>query len=59
VLDKEMLSHIKRDILDIHMQDTAKAKFLTSDGRYLPVKKKGKKFRSQKWFIDNRGIWHG
>ena len=59
ILDKEMLSHIKRDILDIHMLDTAKAKFLTSDGRYLPLNKKGKKFRSQKWFIENRGIWHG
>jgi len=59
ILNKEMLSHIKKDILDIHLSDTAKAKFLTSDGRYIPVRKKGRKFRSQKWFIDNRGIWHG
>ena len=59
VLDKNMLSLIKKNILDIHLKDNVKAKCLTSDGRYLPVKKKNKSFRSQKWFIENRGIWHG
>ena len=59
ILDKMMLSRIKRDILDIHLKDSVKGKYLTADGRYLPIKKKGKKFRSQKWFIENRGKWHG
>jgi len=59
VLDKKMLSLIKKYILDIHFKDNVKAKYLTEDGMYLPVKKRGKKFRSQKWFIENRGIWHG
>lgn len=59
VLDKDMLSSIKNNILDIHLKDNVKAKDLTSDGKYVQPKKKGtKKFRSQKWFIENRGIWH-
>ena len=59
VLDKKMLSLIKKDILETHLKDNVKAKSLTADGRYVPVKGKGKKFRSQEWFIENRGIWHG
>jgi len=58
VLDKRMLSNIKKNILDIHLKDNKKAKYLTSDGRYLPVKAAGRKLRSQKWFIENRGKWH-
>jgi polyphosphate kinase len=59
ILDKDMLLSIKKNILDIHLKDSAKAKRLTPDGRYVQVKKKGRKFRSQEWFINNRGIWHG
>ncbi len=59
ILDKKMLGSIKDNILDIHLKDNVKAKDLMSDGSYVHVKKKGKKLRSQKWFIDNRGIWHG
>jgi len=59
ILDKKMLSLVKKEILDIHLKDNVKAKYLSSDGRYLQVKSKGKKFRSQKWFIENRGKWHG
>ncbi|MDR1954536.1 MAG: polyphosphate kinase 1 [Candidatus Methanoplasma sp.] len=59
ILDKKMLASIKKDILDIHLKDNVKAKYLTPKGRYVPSKKKGKKFRSQKWFIENRGKWHG
>ena len=59
VLDKNMLALIKKDILDIHLKDNVKAKYLTADGKYLPVKKTKRDFRSQKWFIKNRGIWHG
>ncbi|AIZ56110.1 polyphosphate kinase [Candidatus Methanoplasma termitum] len=59
VLDKNILYHIKNNILDVHLKDTAKAKMLTPEGNYIPINKKGRKFRSQKWFIDHRGIWHG
>ena len=59
VLDKEILAHIKNDILDTHLRDTAKAKVLTAEGNYIPINRKGRKFRSQKWFIDHRGEWHG
>ncbi|MCL2295801.1 MAG: polyphosphate kinase 1, partial [Methanomassiliicoccaceae archaeon] len=38
VLDKNMLALIKKDILDIHLKDNVKAKYLTADGKYLPVK---------------------
>ncbi|MCL1811694.1 MAG: polyphosphate kinase 1 [Methanomassiliicoccaceae archaeon] len=59
ILDKKMLLLIKKNILDIHLKDNVKAKSLTMDGRYVPIKNNGKKFRSQKWFIENRGKWHG
>ncbi|MCL2032487.1 MAG: polyphosphate kinase 1 [Methanomassiliicoccaceae archaeon] len=59
IVDKKMLALIKKNILDIHLKDSLKAKCLTPGGRYVPVKKKGRKFRSQEWFIENRGKWHG
>ncbi|MDR3075017.1 MAG: polyphosphate kinase 1 [Candidatus Methanoplasma sp.] len=59
IIDKKMLKQIKKNMLDIHLKDNVKAKELMSDGRYVHVRRKGKKFRSQQWFIDNRGIWHG
>lgn len=60
VLDKGMMGLIRDNILRIHFEDTVKAKMLLSDGSYVPVPKKGRKsLRSQQWFIDNRGIWHG
>ncbi|MCL2148358.1 MAG: polyphosphate kinase 1 [Methanomassiliicoccaceae archaeon] len=59
VRDKGMLRLIKKNILDVHLRDSLKAKALTPDGRYVPVKGKGRRFRSQAWFIENRGRWHG
>jgi polyphosphate kinase len=59
ILDKKMLRLVKKNILDVHLKDNMKAKCLMPDGRYVPVKKRGKKFRSQKWFVENRGKWHG
>ncbi|MDR2846375.1 MAG: polyphosphate kinase 1 [Candidatus Methanoplasma sp.] len=59
VSDKKMLKQIKENILDIHLADNVKAKQLLSDGTYVPVEKSGKKLRSQKWFIENKGVWHG
>jgi polyphosphate kinase len=59
ILDKKMLKLIKENILDIHLKDNVKAKYLTSEGKYLQVKNKKERIRSQEWFIENRGKWHG
>jgi polyphosphate kinase len=59
ILDKKMLSSIKENMLDIHLMDNVKAKYLTPEGKYVQVKNRKKKVRSQEWFIENRGKWHG
>ena len=61
VLEKEMMAHIRDDILRIHLADNVKARELQSDGTYMLVERAPgeKKLRSQKWMIDHRGIWHG
>lgn len=61
VLDKEMLANIRDNILMIHLEDNVKARILQPDGKYMLVERKPgeKKLRSQKWFIDHRGCWHG
>ena len=61
VLDKEMMSLIKEDILDVHLADNVKARQLLPDGRYVPVQRRDgeKPFRSQQWLMANRGKWHG
>ena len=61
VLDKEMMVNIREHILKIHLADNVKARELLPDGTYRLVERAEgeKKLRSQKWFIDHRGIWHG
>ncbi len=61
VLDKDMMVHIRDDILKIHLEDNVKARVLQPDGSYIiPERPSGeKKLRSQKWMIEHRGIWHG
>ncbi len=61
ILDKEMMVSIRDNILNIHLNDNVKAKILNSSGEYIPVvrKSRAKKLRSQKWFIEHRGVWHG
>lgn len=61
VKDPEMLANIRDRILNIHLSDNVKAMMLQHDGTYIPVKpKEGEKtLRSQQWFIDHRGEWHG
>ena len=59
ILDKDLMRNIHDNILMVHFSDTAKAKELKPDGTYVPVSKNGRKaFRSQQWFIENRGKWH-
>lgn len=61
VLDRDMLVRIRDDILKIHLADNVKARVLQPDGSYRLVERPHgeKKLRSQKWFIDHRGCWHG
>ena len=61
VLDQDMLAHIRDDILRIHLSDNVKARELLPDGTYRLVQRPEgeKKLRSQKWFLDHRGCWHG
>ena len=61
VLDRDMLVRIREDILKIHLADNVKARVLQPDGTYRLIERSHgeKKLRSQKWFIDHRGCWHG
>ncbi|MGN0098924.1 MAG: polyphosphate kinase 1 [Candidatus Methanomethylophilaceae archaeon] len=60
VKDPEMMESIRENILKIHLSDNVKARVLNPDGSYHLVERGDEKpLRSQKWFIQNRGIWHG
>ena len=61
VLDKDMMVSIRENILKIHLGDNVKARELQPDGSYRLVERgpKEKKLRSQRWFLDHRGVWHG
>lgn len=61
VLDPEMLAEIRDNILYPCLRDNVKARELRPDGTYVRRVRKGnqKKMRSQEWYIQNRGIWHG
>lgn len=58
ILDKDMLQEIREKMLRIHLADNVKARELMPDGSYAKPKVKGSRFRSQMWFIENRGSWH-
>jgi len=50
-----------RQILEVHLRDTARARRLLADGTWERVKPagKGKPFDSQRWMLEHRGSWHG
>lgn len=54
--------HIKEEmlkILRIHLSDSIKSRKLLSDGTYIPIECGNKKpCDSQKWMIENRGMWN-
>jgi polyphosphate kinase len=51
---------LRRNILDVHLKDTAKTRRLLADGSYEPVVPPPGKapLNSQAWLIDHRGIWN-
>ncbi len=61
VLDRDMLVQIRDSILRVHLSDNVKSRELQPDGTYRLVEREEgeKKLRSQKWFIEHRGVWHG
>jgi polyphosphate kinase len=61
VRDPDMMMDIREYILKTHLADNVKARVLLPDGSYIMrTRAKGEeKFRSQKWFLENKGIWHG
>lgn len=61
VEDARLRETLRRDILDIHLQDTAKARRMLPDGSFERVKPAPGKpaLNSQQWLIDHRGAWNG
>ena len=61
VPDPELKEVIIEYMLNIHLKDNVKARKLLSDGTYECVipGPDDEHIDSQKWLIENRGIWHG
>ncbi len=61
IMDRALLLRIRDNIMNTHFNDNVKARELRPDGTYVRVTRPRnvKKLRSQQWFIENRGIWHG
>ncbi len=58
--DHKMRNVIFEKILKIHLNDNVKARKLLSNGSYQRVtpKEDEKALNSQKWLIENRGVWN-
>jgi polyphosphate kinase len=61
IKDPALLASIRDNILRIHLSDNLKAMELRPDGTYVPITPSEDEapLRSQQWFIDHRGDWHG
>jgi polyphosphate kinase len=60
VQDEHISRSMVKNILSIHLKDNVKARRLLSDGSYervMPKQGEGS-LDSQKWFLENRGVWH-
>src|ERR1700730_10618979 len=52
---RESIQHVKREILDVYLADTVKARQMRSDGSYVRrTARRGKALHSQEAFIQNR-----
>jgi polyphosphate kinase len=60
VQDERISRSIVMNILNIHLKDNVKARRLLSDGSYVRVlPQEGEaSLDSQRWFLENRGVWH-
>lgn len=61
VRDSRIMSNIRDRILRMHLSDNTKSWLLNPDGSYtkVTVAEGEPRIRSQEWFIENRGLWHG
>ena len=61
VRDPRIMSNIRDRILRMHLSDNTKSWLLNPDGSYtkVTVAEGEPRVRSQEWFIENRGLWHG
>lgn len=61
VRDLRIMSNIRDRILRMHLSDNTKSWLLNPDGSYtkVTVAEGEPRIRSQEWFIENRGLWHG
>jgi polyphosphate kinase len=52
---RELIEHVKNEILDIYLEDTVKARQMRGDGSYVrKTARRGKTVNSQEIFIQNR-----
>jgi polyphosphate kinase len=60
VKDSGIRDAIVSTILETHLSDTIKTRYLQSDGTYTKVEPQAgtTPMRSQEWLIDHRGIWN-
>jgi polyphosphate kinase len=60
VQDKKIARSMMKHILTTHLKDNVKSRRLLSDGSYERVLPKAGEapLDSQRWFLENRGVWH-
>ncbi|MDW5562981.1 MAG: polyphosphate kinase 1 [Methanomassiliicoccus sp.] len=61
VQDERIRKNILDHILQIHLDDNVKGRWMKADGSYerMMPKPGGPRVDSQEWMIEHRGIWHG
>ena len=53
VEDQGLVRHVRDEILQVYLDDTAKARVMQSTGKYVPRVRTGKRaLNSQKWFME-------
>ena len=59
LIDPAVRDVVAHRILDVHLQDTAKARRLRADGSHERVRPENaaEPFDTQAWMIDHRGDW--
>ncbi len=60
VEDTSILETVRKQILDVHLQDNVKARRLLPNGEYERVRPTdgAEPLNSQLWMVEHRGIWH-
>ena len=58
--DANLLETVRKQILDVHLQDNVKARRLLPNGEYKRISPSdgAEPLNSQMWMIEHRGMWH-